>query len=387
MAKILVANPGSASRKYAVFDGERLRLRLHFEYEGAQIVCWVDNGAEEKDKRAVILDDLTQAASQLPALLIEHGIDTLDAVALRVVAPSSYFLQHRRLDGEALEHLRAQQSRAPLHIGASLQELERLQREWPSVPVYGISDSAFHASKPDYAWNYGIRLEDADQFEIKRFGYHGLSTQSVVRQLGSRLPERLVICHLGSGASVIAVRGGVSVDATMGFSPLEGLIMSTRSGSIDTVAAHALQEALHKTDADMQTYLNEQSGLLGLSGNSNDIRTLLLKEHEGDYRAGLALKTYVHRVHLAVGGMIAALGGADALVFTGAVGERAPAIRSRIVANLHFLDFELDNEASRAVTERLDAPQAIHTLRHRPIYIVPAKEEYEMAKAAEMLLG
>jgi acetate kinase len=160
MAKVLISNPGSASRKYAVFEGEESKLRLHFEHEGGSIIYSVDNGVPEK--LTADIGDLSQTASLLPDLLDQNGITTLDAIALRIVAPSSYFLQHRHLDEEAVLRLREQQPRAPLHIGASLQELETLQKTWPDLPVLGISDSAFHATKPDYAWNYGIRLEDAD---------------------------------------------------------------------------------------------------------------------------------------------------------------------------------------------------------------------------------
>lgn len=382
---ILVSNPGSASRKYAVFDGQACKLRLHFEHENGRIVCAVDN--KKHDRRAADIGGLAQAAGLLPDILGEHGISAPDAIALRVVAPSAYFLQHRRLDDQAVARLREFEPRAPLHISASLQELEALQQTWPDVPVFGISDSAFHATKPDYAWNYGIRLEDADHLEVKRFGYHGLSAQSVVRQLQKRLPEKLVICHLGSGSSVIAVHGGRSVDATMGFSPLEGLVMSTRSGTIDITAVHALQDALELDSEAAQDYLNKQGGLLGLSGTSGDIRELLQREADGDYRAGLALKTYINRVQQAIGQMTAALGGIDALVFTGAAGERASDIRRRIVANLHFLEFELDHTKNAQTTGQLSAPKSINTVRHRPVLVTPAQEEHEMAAAAQSLLG
>lgn len=387
MATILVSNPGSASRKYAVYDDDNFKLRVHYEREGESFVGTVENAQHQK--KQVDINSLNQAAGQLPRLLSEHGVPNPDAIALRIVAPSSYFLQHRQIDGEALNHLRAQQSRAPLHIGASLHELEELQRLWPDVPVLGISDSAFHASKPDYAWNYGIRLEDADRMEIKRFGYHGLSAQSVVRQLQAvdRLPEKLIICHLGSGSSIMAVVNGRSTEASMGFSPLEGLIMSTRSGSIDTMAVRALQDSLQLDAVAMDSYLNHQSGLVGLSGSSSDIRELLAKEAAGDYRAALALNTYVHRVQQFAGGMAAVMGGCDGLVFTGAVGERSAPIRQRVLSNLRFLELELNFKTNAELTLRQTELKAIHTLRRRPIYIVPTQEEYEMATAASSLLG
>lgn len=384
---ILVSNPGSASRKYAVYSDGQFKLRIHYEREAGRFVGTVENSQRQKQQAEIA--SLNQASSQLPELFSQHNLPQPDAIALRIVAPSSYFLQHRRIDGEALERLRAQQLRAPLHISASLHELEELQKQWPNVPVFGVSDSAFHATKPDYAWNYGIRLEDADQFEIKRFGYHGLSAQSTVRQLQNigRLPDKLIICHLGSGSSIIAVHNGRSVDASMGFSPLEGLVMSTRSGSIDTIAVRALQSSLNLNDAAMDSYLNNQSGLVGLSGTSSDIRELLKLEDGGNYRATLALNTYVHRVQQFVGGMAATMGGCDALVFTGAVGERSAPIRQRIVSNLRFLEFELNFKINSELTERQPEPKAIHVLRRRPVYVVPTQEEYEMATETATLLG
>lgn len=387
MATILVSNPGSASRKYAVYEDDQFKLRVHFEREGDSFVGTIEN--QQHHKQPVNIANLGESASQLPALLEQHKLARPDVIALRIVAPSSYFLQHRQIDGQALEHLRAQQSRAPLHIAASLHELEELQKQWPDVSVIGVSDSAFHATKPDYAWNYGIRLEDADQFEIKRFGYHGLSAQSVVRQLQkvNHLPDKLIICHLGSGDSVIAVRSGKSVDASMGFSPLEGLVMSTRSGSIDAIALRALQEALGLDNPAMDSYLNNQSGLLGLSGKSSDIRELLRLEAEGDYRASLALKVYVYRVQQLIGSMAAAMNGCDALVFTGAVGERSAPIRQRVLSGLRFLEFELNFKTNAALITRQSEIKAVHSLKRRPIYVAPTQEEYEMAIAALTLLG
>lgn len=384
---ILVSNPGSASRKYAVYSSGQLKMRVHYEREADHFIGTIENDKLQTQPADIL--NLNQAAGKLPELFNQHNLPRPDAIALRIVAPSSYFLQHRRIDGEALERLRAQLPRAPLHISASLHELEALQRQWPDVPIFGVSDSAFHATKPDYAWNYGIRLEDADQFEIKRFGYHGLSAQSTIRQLRStgRLPEKLIICHLGSGSSIIAVRNGQSVDTSMGFSPLEGLVMSTRSGSIDPVAVRALQNSLDLDDAAMDAYLNNQSGLAGLSGASSDIRELLELENDGNYRATLSLNTYVHRVQQFIGGMAAAMGGCDALVFTGAVGERSAPIRQRVINNLRFLEFELNFKVNAELTERQPGPKAIHSLRRRPIYIVPTKEEYEMAAEVASLLG
>jgi acetate kinase len=380
---ILVANPGSASRKYALYRGNSCIARLHFEYEREAVICTLQQG-EEQRRLAVSLYSLESAASLVLGILRSESLLTADEaiqkVGLRIVAPSAFFLCDRVVDDEVIARLEALERRAPLHIHATLEELRILREQFASAEIVGLSDSAFHATKPDYAWNYGIPLRDADQFDVKRFGYHGLSVSSVVHSLrqAEKLPPKVVICHLGSGASVTAVHHGKSIDTTMGYSPLEGVIMGTRSGNVDPTAVKVLQEALSLDDNAMQEYLNKQSGLLGLSGRSADIRELLQFEAEADHYAGLALRTYVYNVQKAIGQMVAALGGLDILVFTGTVGERSPVMRERILHALHYLDILVDSHANN----RCLAPDnvvVISKIAHsRPVLVVPANETEEM---------
>jgi acetate kinase len=381
---ILVANPGSASRKYAVYDGERERAQLHFEYVYQKLVCTLVRGAEQ---HVLHLDfhDMRDAAGKVVGLLQQQNVlrqdESVTRVGLSVAAPSSFFLDDHIIDDDVLHRLQQVMSRSPLHIRATLEELHVLHQEFPGVPVVGVSDSAFHATKPDYAWNYGIPLDDADQHEIKRFGYNGLSAAAVVHELErqQKLPPKLVVCHLGSGASVTAIHGGKSIDTTMGYSPLEGVVMSTRSGSIDPIAVRTLKDIFRWDDNQVEKYLANHSGLLGLGGSA-DIRELLRREGDGDHRSRLALQTYIFSVHKAVGAMTAALGGVDALVFTGTVGERSPAIRERVAARLHFLDFITEPEANDACT----APEVltiVSRLAHsKPIYVLPTLEAAELAR-------
>jgi acetate kinase len=300
-----------------------------------------------------------------------------------VVAPGAYFLQDHEIDDGFIQRLEMHEQKAPLHIAATLGELRMLRKEFGSATIVGVSDSNFHITKPDYAWNYGISLDLADQFDIKRFGYHGISSASVVEVLrGKRppLPSRLIICHLGSGASVTAVHRGKSVDTTMGYSPLEGVIMSTRSGNIDYAAARTIKNICDFTDESLEEYLNTQSGLLGLGG-SGDIRELLRREQEGDNQARLALATYVHSVQKAIGQMAAVLGGVDALVFTGTVGERSAPIRSRVAAKLHYLGLVLD-EVANGVCDSPAEPTDTSHKSSRPIYVVATREAAEIARRA-----
>ncbi|MGI0133439.1 MAG: hypothetical protein ACREBW_00570 [Candidatus Micrarchaeaceae archaeon] len=389
---ILVANPGSASRKYALFRGDELLISFHFEYEGGRIIC----GIQAKENTWRLNPDIpsvAEAAVTLLPFLREHAIVTSkeqpSCIGLRVVAPTGFFLSDRVLDEAVVRRLQTMHERVPIHIDAVLKEHRALQAIFPDVPVVGVSDSAFHATKPDFAWNYGLPLADSDRLEIKRFGYHGLSAASVVRVMCAyeKLPPRVVICHLGSGASVTAVWHGKSRDTTMGYSPLEGVVMATRAGSFDPTVLTVLKREFGFSDTDMETYLNEQSGLLGLSGSSDDIRELLQREADGDHFAHLALETYLFSVQKAIGQMSAVLGGIDLLVFTGTVGERSASIRARVLSPFHYLDLVLDHRSNAQCTIP-SGPMCISRLAHsRPVFVVPANEAAEIARHARQTLS
>ncbi|HUC90190.1 MAG TPA: hypothetical protein VMR45_05295 [Patescibacteria group bacterium] len=381
---ILVVNPGSASRKYALFEDSHSRATLHFEFADDRVICTLHKDGQQQSV-PIDLHDLDAAAGQVEPILRDHGIlrdgEKIERVGLRVVAPSSYFLEDHVIDDEVVSRLEAIMSHAPLHIAATLAELNNVRTHFKDATVYGISDSAFHITKPDYAWNYGLPIEDSDRLEIKRYGYHGLSAAATVNvlQKAEKLPRKLVICHLGSGASVTAVHNGKSIDTTMGYSPLEGLVMSTRCGTIDPTAVRVIKETFHFDDNAIEQYLNNHSGLLGLGGSS-DIRELLRREADGDHRASLALRIYVHSVQKAIGQMTAALGGLDMLVFTATVGERSTPIRERVCRNLHYLDIFLDDGANQSCEEPENITCISRLTHSRPVYVVPADEAGEMAR-------
>jgi len=381
---ILVANPGSASRKYGLYDNGHCRAAVHFEWQNGVVQCTLQRDGQRRDI-AVDVPDLQTASDQVVDILRANDAlqedEQITRIGLRVVAPGSYFLEDHLIDDDYIAHLTASTSRAPLHIVATLQELQALRHRFAEAMIVGVSDSAFHCTKPDYAWNYGISLEDADRLEIKRFGYHGISVASVVRELrrAEKLPTKLIVCHLGSGASVTAVHAGTSVDTTMGYSPLEGVIMSTRSGSIDPTAVQALQQALQLDAAGIDVYLNHRSGLLGLGGSS-EVLELLQREAAGDNRARLALATYVHSLQKAIGQMAAVLNGADMLVCTGTVGERSSLIRERLVSRLHYLDFMLDDHTNQQCTAPQEATVVSRLAHSKPIIVLPTQEAAEIAR-------
>lgn len=375
---VLISNPGSESRKYSLYNGTELLLELHFERVGKDIICRA-NEAEQ----TVNISHVSFAATVLGELITTHlpelKLKEITNIGLRIVAPSSFFQEDHILTSTVVKQLEELQKSAPLHIGATLSEFRLLQKEFPHAIFYGISDSAFLASKPDKAMYYGLPYADAKKNDIKRFGFHGLSLYSVVKQLKqqSKLPERVIVCHLGGGASVAAVKNGKVVDSSMGYSPLEGVMMATRSGSVDILAFDAVAEILKLQGTKRYEYLNSQSGLLGVSGISSDVRELLEQESSTP-RAKLALEMYIYKIQQAIGAMAAAMNGADALVFTGTIGYRSVIVRRRICQQLLYLGFVLDISAN--TKPKFDGGVATVSESRNParIYVVKSDESATM---------
>ncbi|NTW61833.1 acetate/propionate family kinase [Candidatus Saccharibacteria bacterium] len=380
---IFVANPGSASRKYALFEDGQNRAGIHFEYVGDSIVGTLSYDGQ---KRVINFDDkdLTTVSSHVLQMLRDNKVigpnDKIDAIGIRIVAPSRRFMQDEVINTELLNALSNLQEDDPLHIKSALEEIKQLQVYFKDVPIVAVSDSAFHKTKPERAWYYGVDTKLANKLGIERYGYHGISLGSIVGRLkGSDiLMPKTIICHLGSGSSVTAVENGKSIDNTMGYSPLEGVIMATRSGSIDVSAALAIKRDLKLSDHELEQYLDKQSGLLGVSGTSDDIRQLLNSESKGDNRAELALDLFVYRIQQAIGQMAASLDGVNCLVFTGTVGERSNIIRTRITKQLSFLGFQVDKDINEETFEPTDVAN-IASHDSKPILVISTDEAAEIA--------
>lgn len=353
---ILAINLGSASKKYALYGGGRRLALAHFERDDGGFKISLDIG-EAKDDYPVTEDDYEGALSYLLRLLIDRELITdekgIKAAAIRVVAPGSYFTEHRLIGDEYERRLASAADIAPLHLKPVLTELAEVRELLPEAELLGASDSAFHSTMPAEARRYAIPEDAADEQDIYRFGYHGLSMESVARGLKKfpgPFPERTIVCHIGSGVSVTALRDGKSADTSMGFTPLEGVPMGSRSGSLDPEAALFLQKRFGFSPEKISHYLNTEAGLLGLSGSSGDIRELLELEELGDERAKLALSVFVYRLKQYIGAYMVALGGLDCLVFTGTAGERSPVIRARVCAGLSEFGLALDGRENELYT-------------------------------------
>jgi len=330
------------------------------------------------------LGTLHEALAHVLPLMKEHEMVPSEinfaAVGIRVAGPSSFLLQHRFVDKTYMDKLAVLSDTSPL-IKAVAHELDEAQRLFASVPIFAVSDSAFHADKPDYAWNYAIDLPIADTHEIKRFGYHGITVESVVQILAANEMQfgNVIICQLGSTSSVTAVQSGKSLETTTGYSLFEGIPSEQGVGDIPFAAVHAYKQAKQATDGQTLQLLQESSGLAGISGTSGDMRYILKAAVDGNYRAQLALDMYVHTTKMAIGQMAAVLGGADAIVFTGTIGVRSAVLRARIIDGLEYLGFAVQPSLNDTVYEPQVPTRISPRTRLKPVLAVNADETYEIA--------
>jgi len=358
MTGYLIINPGSDSKKYALYEGGTRKLFAHLEQEGSGIVITVERG-ERSQKAEISQKDYDSSLEYLLQLMVKDG-DISDkteitGAGVRIVAPGDYFTVNRIIDEEYLAKLEEAGHQAPLHLKPIISEIENLNRLLPKISMVGISDSAFHAHLPLTARRYNLPQEMAEKFGIYRFGYHGISAQSVINKIKTLLgntPPRIVICHLGSGSSIHAVKEGAGFDTTMGFTPLEGLTMGTRIGNIDAGAVLFLLKKSGMSPAELENYFNTKCGLLGLSGKTADIRELIELEKAGDVRAKIALDAFAYSVLKYIGAYTAALGGLDLLVFTATIGERSSIMRERICRGLKSLGITIDGGKNNETVSR-----------------------------------
>ena len=319
------------------------------------------------------------------------GVDASAIVAVvhRVVHGGSRFEEPVVIDEDVVASIHSLETIAPLHNAPALAGIEEARRRFPGLPHVAVFDTAFHRTIPEAAATYAVPRHWRTEWGIHRYGFHGISVEwSVGRaaELVDRPGEelRMVVCHLGGGSSVTAVKEGRSVDTTMGFSPLEGIPMNTRSGSVDPGALiHVLRE--HGVTVEgLDHALNHDSGVVGLAGGGAGLREIEAAADQGDANARLAVDVYVHRLAGAIAAMAAAAGGIDVLVFTAGIGEKSPAVRARACARLGFLGIELDDQVNQAATPDADVAAAGAPVR---VLVLRAREELVAARAARKLLN
>jgi len=391
--KILVCNSGSSSLKFSLFEAETELLlaegsvdwttrptRLVFRCPGQPELREELHLREHGEALGRILADL-QAGPSAPL----DGIEDIDAVGHRVVHGGRRFTTAVRITPEVESAINELSELAPLHNPASLQGIQAIEQALPWVPQVAVFDTAFHTTLPAAAQTYALPRSWTREWGIHRYGFHGLSHAYCARRAAEMLGGgrgRLVIAHLGNGASVSAVRNGICVDTSMGLTPLEGVVMGTRSGSLDPGVLIHLLRRKGLTVEQLDHALNHESGLLGLSGISSDMRQIL-KQAPNSPDARLALEVYVHRLVQTIGGMAATLGGVDGLVFTAGVGENSAQVRELVCENLGHLGLELDATANGRC--KPDADIARHGSPGR-ILVISTREDLTIVRETRQLI-
>jgi len=400
--QILVINSGSSSIKFSIFEvqpapgGDAPTVAPRSLFEGALsdigeaestlTIHATGEGAQKSAKKKVGIRGVEQAIAEVLEVVSEIGVPTFEAVGYRVVHPGPKLREHVRITPEVLAALEAASEFAPLHDPEAVQMIRAFMKKFPALPHYACFDTVFHQTMPAEASTYALPAEYAAR-GVRRYGFHGLSCESIVRQLkrADEVPRRMVIAHLGSGCSVTALRDGCSIDTTMGLTPTGGVVMGTRPGDLDPgLVLYLLREAPPGDRVgEVEALLNHASGMVAVSGMENDVKAMREASASGDARATLALKVFTRSVAKAMGGFSWLLGGLDAIVFAGGIGEHDPKTRAEITGGLATLGVNIDpalNQAAPRGIQRIspqDSPTAV--------LVVPAREDQMIAVHVEQM--
>ncbi len=397
--KILVLNSGSSSIKYSVFEMDELLILASGiiekigETQSIHQYCLADtDGKTQESTIAQLVPDHQQGLAKIIQFLQKSAViqqaSDLAAIGHRVVHGGEKFHQPTLIDKTILMELRKMIPLAPLHNPANLTGIQEAMKFAKNIPQVAVFDTAFHQSIPAHAFLYAIPKELYEQAGIRRYGFHGTSHHYVAKQaakfLGKPLRSlNLITLHLGNGGSVTAIKQGKSVDTSMGMTPLEGLIMGTRSGDIDPAIPFYLNKNPGMSCDEINTLLNQQSGLKGICGE-NDMRTIHAMADTGDKSAQLAIDMYCYRIKKYIGAYCAVLGKVDALVFTGGIGENDEQIRETICAGLSFFGISIDpHKNAMTSTKIIDIKDKKSTLS---VFVIPTDEELEIAMQTMMCI-
>jgi acetate kinase len=369
---VLVLNTGSSTVKFSVVESQTERTLLEGQID------W----AATADPSSALTHVLSELASRL-------GGTAVAAVGHRVVHGGAAHTRSERVSDALIDSVSRLAELAPLHNPLNVEGMRAARRTWPDVPHVAVFDTAFHATIPAEAHTYAIPYRWTEEWAVRRYGFHGLSVaycaDRAARML-NRAPDglRLVVAHLGNGASLTAVRDGRSVETTMGFTPLEGVMMGTRSGSVDPGALLYLLRHKGLSVEDLDRALNRESGLLGVWGVSGDMREVQKAARGGDARARLALDIYAHRLRQAIGALTATLGGLDALVFTAGVGEHSAETRAAACRGLECLGVQVDEAANAACQPDADIAAAGARVR---VLVIATREDLTIARETVRVVG
>lgn len=388
--KVLVLNCGSSSIKYQMIETETQDVLAKGMVErigmSSAVLTHTPKGKEKIRIVGEILDH-TIAIEYVIAVLLSpnHGVikdkSEIDAVGHRVVHGGETFSGSVLITGKVMNALKDNIELAPLHNPPNIKGIEACLAHLPDTPQCGVFDTAFHSGMPPKAYLYGLPYELYKRYKIRRYGFHGTSHRFVSERAAKLMNRKIedlkiITCHLGNGGSIAAVKNGVSVDTSMGFTPLEGLLMGTRSGDMDPALVTYIMGKEELSISEMNTLLNKHSGLIGVSGESSDMREIEEAMLEGNKRAKIAFEIFAYRIKKYIGAYAAAMGGLDVLVFTGGIGENSKLVRQEVCANMEFLGIELNpklNENATGEAELSSVSSRVKILR------IPTNEELVIA--------
>ena len=396
--KVLLINAGSSSLKYQVIDmkDEKVIAKGNCERVGIAnpFITYKHDGKEMKFDGAKNHEEAVQKVLEILTNK-EYGVikslDEIDAVGHRVLQGGWIYKESVLVDSKVLKNLEKLVPIGPLHMPANIAGIKACQLAMPKVPQIATFDTAFHATMPEKAYLYPIRYEDSEKYHIRKYGFHGSShrfiTLETAKILGKPVSKtNLIICHLGNGSSLSAIQNGQSVDTTMGLTPLQGLMMGSRSGDVDPTVVQYLCHNKNLTVDEAITYLNKQSGLLGVSGVDSDMRSVESAAANGNKRAQLALDMLVYNARKHLGSYLTVVKNLDAIVFTGGIGENGAEPREAIVGDLDQFGIVLDKKKNknfkRGVVELISSPKS-----RVKIYVIPTNEELMIARDAKAIVN
>lgn len=396
--KILVINTGSSSLKYQLIDMENEAVLA----KGLCDRIGIDNSFIKHTKTGsdtIVIDvDMTNHRSAIKQVIgvltgertgVIGNMSEIAAVGHRIVHGGEKFHDSAIIDENVMSAIRECIDLAPLHNPPNIIGIEACQHIMPDTPMVAVFDTAFHQTIPQYAYLYALPHEMYEKHGIRKYGFHGTSHKYVAQRAAAMLEKplselKLVTCHLGNGASVCAVEYGKSVETSMGFTPLDGLAMGTRSGSVDPAVVKFLMENEKMTPKEIDEYLNKKSGVLGISGVSSDFRDLEDAIDNGNERARLAIKIFCYRVKQYIGSYAAVMNGLDAVVFTAGIGENNPLVRGIVMENLDFLGLRIDPEKNKVRGKEMDI--SAEDAKARTL-VIPTNEELAIARETLKLIS
>jgi len=394
---ILVINCGSSSLKYQLMDSDTEDVLAKGICERIGITGSLithQPAGRDKIKEEIDMPNHTVAVKLVVEKLtnkevgVIKSLDEIGAVGHRIVHGGEKFSAATILDEEVIKAIEDCNDLAPLHNPANLIGINSCREIMPQVPMVGVFDTAFHQTMPKKAFLYGLPYEYYEKYKVRRYGFHGTSHDYVSRRAAEMLGKdrddlKIIVCHLGNGASVTAVEYGKSIDTSMGMTPLEGLIMGTRSGDIDPAIIQLIEEKENLTPSQMNDILNKKSGVLGMSKLSSDFRDLEIAGDNGDELAKTALETFVYKVAKYVGSYVAAMNGVDIIAFTAGVGENDGVSRAKVASYLEFLGIKIDSEKNKSRGKEVIISTSDSKVA---VMVVPTNEELAIARETLRLL-